>query len=272
MISRRKLPWNSLTNLHGCGHWYSACACVPCLKKFTEKTFVALYKSAKFVKVFSLKSFPLYGMSCMGIRTVKMGRTLLSCYYVDVITFPSPVVDISMTYQPNCSVDEIGLKPPSRWPSSHSMQMHETLGTTTGALFANGTVTNPHLSQLLSSQSCHLFCWSSQQLEQCWSPGTASPSLQRGRGGGGGGERQIKHAHMPFSSGLCKLRTWSSARSAFSLEQYLCIFSWWITSLALEYYKCSAWNTMWMCDLGTIHTCSKKPYTGDSFCKLILRL
>ena len=58
----RKLSWNSLTNLHGCGHWHSACACVPRPKKFVEKTFVALHKSAKFVKVFSFESFPLYGI------------------------------------------------------------------------------------------------------------------------------------------------------------------------------------------------------------------
>ena len=39
---------------------YSACVCVPCPKKFAKKTFVALHKSVKFAKVFSLESFLLY--------------------------------------------------------------------------------------------------------------------------------------------------------------------------------------------------------------------
>ena len=42
--------------------------CVPRPQKFAEKTFLALHKSVNFAKVFSLESFPLYGMQNMVVR------------------------------------------------------------------------------------------------------------------------------------------------------------------------------------------------------------
>ena len=44
-------------------------AWVACLK-FVEKTLVGGYQPAKFVKVFSVKNFPLYGMVAVGVKLV----------------------------------------------------------------------------------------------------------------------------------------------------------------------------------------------------------
>ena len=52
-ISRRKLPWNPTPIIQvGAAH----------PKIFVEKTFEGGSQTAKFVKVFSLRCFPLYGM------------------------------------------------------------------------------------------------------------------------------------------------------------------------------------------------------------------
>ena len=72
-ISRRKLSWNSLANLHECGHWHSACACVHIVtptvchapKNSQRKLSWHCTSPWNSQKFFSLESFLLYGKCCL---------------------------------------------------------------------------------------------------------------------------------------------------------------------------------------------------------------
>jgi len=66
-LLREKTFANWLKNTIFAEKTFTDCSLLPCRKvpspqNFTAKTFVDSHKTAKFAKVFSLESFPLYGM------------------------------------------------------------------------------------------------------------------------------------------------------------------------------------------------------------------
>ena len=101
-------------------HW-CRCQKMPCPPNFTEKTFVNSYKTSKFVKVFSLESFPLYGLYlvigsvryildvegcplaplCTYLVTQMSGHYPVICTQV---TIPSKKVRIQYLLYPQCQL------------------------------------------------------------------------------------------------------------------------------------------------------------------------